>query len=130
MEDLSSLTLQGVTRLDALDLRELAEELDQPAEPGLVTIGDAVVDEAKQGEIVTAVVVVWLSVQGLRLLASWLNKHRIKETLTLTGTVTDPDGSTRTITIAWTRREAEAATKEQLDALAKLLNVPVPSLPS
>ena len=50
MEDLSSLALQGVTRLDALDLRELAGELDQPAEPSLVTVSDAVVDEAKHGD--------------------------------------------------------------------------------
>jgi hypothetical protein len=130
MEDVSSLTLQGVTRDEALELRELAEELDQPVEPNLVTIDDAVVDEAKHGEFLTAVVVVWLSVQGLRLLASWLNKHRTEETLTQTVTVTDPDGSTRTITIRWTCKEAEAATKEQLEALAKLLNVQIPSLPS
>jgi hypothetical protein len=130
MDNVSSLTLNGLTRLDALDLRELQEELDEPAVSGLVDIRDGAVDETKQGEFLSAVVVVWLSVQGVRLLASWLNKHRVKEELTLTGTITDPDGSTRTTTIKWKRTESEAATENQLEALAKLLDVELPKLPS
>jgi hypothetical protein len=130
MDNVSSLTLNGLTRFDALGLRELQDELDEPADSDLVEISDGVVDETKHGEFLSAVVVVWLSVQGVRLLASWLNKHRVKEELTLTGTITDPDGSTRTTTIVWKRTESEAANEKQLEALAKLLHVELPKLPS
>jgi hypothetical protein len=130
LDNVSSLTLNGLTRFDALGLRELQDELDEPADADLVEIRDGVVDETKHGLFVSAVVVVWLSAQGVRLLASWLNKHRVKEEFTLTGTITDPDGSTRTTTIEWKRTESEAANEKQLEALAKLLHVELPQLPS
>lgn len=105
-------------------------ELDKFAEPGVVEITEPSVDLNEHGEFVTAAVVIWLSVQGLKVLATWLNKRRSQEKTTITATLRKPDGSEQEITINWSRKESEAPMPEQLKALGKLLDVKLPALPA
>jgi hypothetical protein len=104
-------------------------EFEKDAKPGVVEIKDLSVDPNEHADFVTGAVVVWLTVQGLKVLSSWLNKHSKKRTVTITGTVQSPDGTKRTTTVKWTSKESEAAEQEQLEALAKQLDVDFSTLP-
>jgi len=123
MDDTTVLILQDTSQFERFELEQLAP-------PGVVEITEPTVDPHAHGELLTALALVWLSAEGLRVLATWLNKRREKEKFVTTATLRKPDGSEKEITINWSREASEAASAEQLKALGKLLDVDLPALPA
>ena len=123
MDNTCALVLRDTSQLDRFELEQLAG-------PGLVEIVEPTVDPNEHGEFLTAAAVIWLSAQGIRVLATWLNKRRSEEKVTVSGTLRKPDGSEQEITINWSSKNSEAPMAEQIKALGKALNVDPSSLPS
>lgn len=121
MDETSVLTLQNASAVDRFEFEPLAE-------PGLIEITEPTVDENEYGEFLTGAVVIWLSAKGIKALATWLNKRRSEEKLTVTATLRKPGGEEQEITINWSRKDSEAATPEQLKTLGELFGIDLDSL--
>lgn len=111
--------IQGISRLDSLDLKRRFPGLDIDFEP-------VAVSETEHGELAT-VAVLTITLAGIQALASWLMKDRTDNVIEKTVEVVNADGSTRKEAIRIHMNESSSQA-DVVRELGKAMNVDIDSL--